>query len=93
MMKRSRKRLLTGELKEHPIVVDVLVSSDDSEILISSNADSSLDLPKFNITLAVGFKFGSLFPEIEGVYEAVKTTSLTLLVSEFNSDFTFQKTA
>jgi hypothetical protein len=73
--------------------VDVPVSSDDSEILISYHADSSLDFTKFNITLAVGFKFGSLFPEMVGIYDSVKTTSLTLLVSEFKSDITFQKTA
>lgn len=87
--RRTHKILPSGEIKEVPVLVDVAVSSYDSEILTSFLADNSQHLNKSNIMLAVCYKFGSLFLEIVGIYDSVKVTSLTLLVSEFRSEFTF----
>lgn len=58
MKKLSGKRMSSGEVKEFPVVVDVAVSSEDSEILTSFEAKSSGDITKSNIALAVDYKFG-----------------------------------
>jgi hypothetical protein len=84
MRNRSRKRQLTGDCKENTVVFDLAVSSDDSEISTSYHASTFHGVTVSNVILAVCYKFGSIFPEIVGIYDSVKTSSLLYQCLYFN---------
>lgn len=86
MLSQHRSRLTDSR-----VIVDVAVSSDDSEILTSYKVTSEQDIKRMSSILALVYKVDSHIGKIIGIYDSVKTTNMMNMVSEFNSEFTFHK--
>lgn len=73
------------------VLVDLAVSSDDSEILVSFEKRTEDDLKVAAAAVTRCFLVDKAFGKYVGIYESIKTTTQLLMVSEFNSEFTFHK--
>ncbi|AII79371.1 RNA-dependent RNA-polymerase, partial [Komandory virus] len=71
------------------VLIDVLQSSDDSGLLISIPSADPARLSKFRYLVALLFKFKANIGKYLAIYTSVKSTSNTLGVLEFNSEFFF----
>nr|UYL95521.1 MAG: RNA-dependent RNA polymerase [Tongren Perib tick virus 2] len=90
------KRVMSGMLKKvlgpnttmNPHV-DVLQSSDDSGMLVSFPSDDALMTMRCRQKTAILFEFKRCVGRLIGIYPSVKSTTNTLYVLEFNSEFFF----
>ncbi|AIU95032.1 RNA-dependent RNA polymerase [Silverwater virus] len=90
------KKIMAGSLKQILGInstrnphVDVLQSSDDSGMLVSFPSDDPVLTMKCRQKIAILFEYKREVGKLIGIYPSIKSTSNTLFVLEFNSEFFF----
>nr|WAK75643.1 MAG: RNA-dependent RNA polymerase [Kaisodi virus] len=82
------KKVLGEKGSQNPHV-DVLQSSDDSGMLVSFPSDDPLTTMRCRQKTAILFEFKRVVGRLIGIYPSIKSTTNTLYVLEFNSEFFF----
>nr|AVR43324.1 RNA polymerase [Tenuivirus oryzabrevis] len=76
---------------ESNVIIDCMESSDDSSMMISFSTKSMNDRQTFAMLLLVdrAFSLKEYYGDMLGIYKSIKSTTGTIFMMEFNSEFFF----